>query len=109
VAMRVVGAAEMARAQKLFENVGPLALVVTRAVPVLAEAGTLAAGATRMPFWAFMAATSVSNVGVALAYAGVGAFAASSGSFLIAFLGLTAVPALAWAAWRFYAARRRPS
>lgn len=106
VALRVVGGGELARAQRLFASIGPVALIVTRAVPVLAEAGTLAAGAARMPFVPFLASTSVANVGVALAYAGIGATAAQAGSFLVAFLGLAAIPALAWTAWRFIAARR---
>lgn len=108
VALRVVGAREMARAQRLFENVGPAALIVTRAVPVLAEAGTLAAGAARMAFAPFLVSTAVANLGVALAYAGIGAATVSTGSFLVAFLGLAAIPALAWTAWRVVTARRAP-
>lgn len=105
LAMRVVGEYELSRAQRLFDEVGPLALIVTRAVPVLAEAGALASGAARMPFLSFMAATSLANLGVAIAYAGVGAIAASTGSFLFVFLGLASIPALAWAAWRISRAR----
>lgn len=106
VAMRVVGAGELDRARRLFDNIGPVALIITRAVPVLAEAGTLAAGAASMPFWLFMLATTVANIGVALAYAGIGAAAVSSGSFLIAFIGLATVPALGWMVWRLVARRR---
>jgi uncharacterized membrane protein YdjX (TVP38/TMEM64 family) len=100
VAVRIVGKTELERARSLFADVGPAALIVTRAVPVLAEAATLVAGAARMPFWIFLLSTSVANVGVAIAYASIGAAAASSSSFLIAFIGLVSVPALAWAAWR---------
>jgi membrane protein DedA with SNARE-associated domain len=106
LAVRVVGEAEMVRAHRLFGDIGPAALIVTRAVPVLAEAGALAAGAARMPFWMFLASTSLANAGVAAAYAGVGAAAVSSGSFLVAFLGLASIPAIAWAIWRFAGARR---
>ena len=105
VAVRVVGKAELERARSMFADVGPAALIVTRAVPVLAEAATLVAGAARMPFWIFLLSTSVANVGVAIAYASIGAAAASSSSFLIAFIGLVSVPALAWAAWRLLSAR----
>lgn len=100
VAVRILGKAELDRARSLFADVGPAALIVTRAVPVLAEAATLVAGAARMPFWTFLLSTSVANVGVAIAYAGIGAAAATSSSFLIAFIGLVSVPAIAWAAWR---------
>ena len=61
LALPVVGEGELARAQRLFYNIGPAALILTRGVPVLAEAGAMAAGAARMPFWTFMAATSLAN------------------------------------------------
>lgn len=99
LALRVVGEAELSRAGRLFERLGPAALIVTRAVPVLAEAGTLAAGAARMPLPRFMVSTGLANAAVAAAYAGVGAAAASSQSFLILFLGLALIPVLAWMAW----------
>ena len=99
LALRVVGEGELERAKRLFESAGPAALIVTRAVPVLAEAGTLAAGAARMNLAAFVVSTGLANAAVAAAYAAVGAAAASSQSFLILFLGLALIPALAWSAW----------
>lgn len=106
LAVRVVGEGELARAQRLFRHAGPAALIVARGAPVLAEASTLAAGAARMPLGSFLLATAVANLGVSVAYAGVGAAALSSGSFLIAFIGLAAIPAAAWGVWRFVAARQ---
>lgn len=106
LALPVVGEAELARANRLFANAGPAMLIVARAVPVLAEASALAAGAARMPFVPFLAATSVANAGIAVAYAATGAAAASSGSFLIVFIGLAAVPAIGWAVWRVLRHRR---
>ena len=53
-----------------------------------------------MPLPAFLVSTGLANVAVAAAYAGVGAAAASSQSFLILFVGLAMIPALAWLAWR---------
>jgi len=106
LALRLVGEAELARSRALFSDIGPAALIITRAIPVMAEAGVLAAGAARMPFWRFMLATSVANAGVAATFAATGALAASSGAFLIVFIGLAAVPAVGWAAWRQYKARR---
>ena len=106
LALPVVGEAELARARRLFADAGPAMLIVARAVPVLAEASALAAGAARMPLVPFLAATGVANAGVAVAYAATGAAAASSGSFLIVFLGLAAVPAIGWAVWRLLRHRR---
>lgn len=106
LALPVVGEAELERANRLFDRVGPALLIVVRAVPVLAEASALAAGAAKMPLTPFLLATGVANAGVAVAYAATGAAAARSGSFLIVFIGLAALPALGWAAWRTLRNRR---
>lgn len=71
------------------------AVAATRGVPVLAEAVTLLAGAHRLPFLPFMAVSAAANVGVALAYAYVGAVAADVNSFLVAFGGSLGLPAIA--------------
>jgi uncharacterized membrane protein YdjX (TVP38/TMEM64 family) len=102
--VRLVGEAELARARGLFADAGPVALVVTRAVPVLAEAGLLAAGAARMPIGRFLVSTSLANAAVAIAYALVGAAAAGAQSFLLLFLGLALIPTVGWSLW---ALRRR--
>jgi uncharacterized membrane protein YdjX (TVP38/TMEM64 family) len=99
LANRVVGRRDVAGMGRLFEGAGPVVLVLARAVPVLAEASVLAAGAARMPLATFLLTTGLSNIGVALAYAGVGATAAATGSFLLAFIGMCSVPALGWLAW----------
>lgn len=104
----LIGEKDLVKAKGLFSDIGPVALIVTRAVPVLAEASTITAGATRMPFVPFMLSTSLANVGVAVAYAAAGSAAAHMGSFLIVFLSLCLVPALAWAVWRMLKARSRP-
>lgn len=106
LAMPLVGETQLRKAQRLFADAGPAMLIVARAVPVLAEASALAAGAARMPLIPFMIATSVANVGVAIAYAAAGAAAVSNGSFLIVFIGLAAVPAIGWTVWRIVINRR---
>lgn len=105
----LIGEKDLAKAKALFSDIGPAALILVRAVPVFAEASTITAGATRMPFLSFMLSTSLANVGVAVAYAAAGAAAAHMGSFLIVFLSLCLVPALAWGGWRLFKARSRPS
>lgn len=79
---------------------GEWTLILTRAVPVLAEAAVLFAGMTAMPLRRFMVLTSLANVGIGTLYAAVGAFAMEWNSFLGAFLGSLAVPALAQAIMR---------
>lgn len=106
-AVRLVGQDELDRAGRLSDTIGPTALIIMRAVPVLAEASVLAAGAARMPRLPFLAATVVANTGVAAAYAATGATAASTGVFLFIFLGLAGLPAAAWATWRLWEQRVR--
>ena len=108
LALPLVGEAQLRKARRLFTDAGPAMLIVARAVPVLAEASALAAGAARMPFAPFMIATSVANAGVAVAYATAGAAAVSNGSFLIVFIGLVTVPAMGWTVWRVVLKRPPP-
>ena len=89
---------ELERARRLFVEVGPVALIVTRAVPVLSEAGALAAGAARMPFGLFFVTVALADAAVAAAYAAVGAAAAPFGWFVAVFTALAVIPALAWMA-----------
>lgn len=79
---------------------GAAVLVACRAVPVLAEASVILAGVGRVPVGRFLALTGLANLGLAIAYAWVGAEAATSGSFLLAFAGAIAIPVVAMAAWR---------
>ena len=99
LALRYLGKAELERAHRIAAGIGPATLVLTRAVPVLAETSTLAAGLARMPLGPFLAATLLPNAGIALVYAAAGA--GSGGSFPALFAAAVALPALAWLALRF--------
>ncbi len=92
---RVVGDEQILRVHAAQKRFGDWALVVSRAVPVLAEASVLLAGIAGMPWRRFLALTSFSNLGIAAMYAFVGAFAVETNSFLLAFLGAVAVPGAA--------------
>lgn len=96
LARRLLGEAELARAMRVAGRIDGPALALARAVPVLAEATTLAAGAAGAPFARFVVVTSLANAGVAAVYAGVGAAALSKGSFLLAFGAAAGLPALGW-------------
>jgi membrane protein DedA with SNARE-associated domain len=74
---------------------------------VLAEAGALAAGMVGMPLWPFIAATTIANALVAVAFAATGMAALSADSFLLVFFGLTTLPAIGWVTWRIFINRRR--
>lgn len=103
LAQRFIGPDEVARAQRIATDLGPATLVLARAVPVLAEASTVAAGLAAMPFGRFAMATGLANAGIALVYAAAGAAAAgSAGSFVILFVAALAVPAFGWIALRLF-------
>jgi len=102
LAERFVGRAEVARARRIAEEVGPAALVLTRAVPVLAEATTVAAGLAAMPLRRFALATGLANAGIALAYV------AAAGSPVLLFAAAIAVPAIGWIALLLFR-RLRPA
>lgn len=109
LAERFMGRDEVARAQRIAANLGPATLVLTRAVPVLAEAATVAAGLAAMPLRRFALATGLANAGIALVYVALGAAAkGSAGSFAILFAAAVAVPILGWAALRLFL-RLRPA
>jgi uncharacterized membrane protein YdjX (TVP38/TMEM64 family) len=95
VASRLVGNDELTRLEKLSHRFGNWVIVVTRAVPVLAEASVLFAGISGMPMHQFLLLSTLSNLGVSVVYAAVGAFSANVNSFLFAFGGSILVPLVA--------------
>ena len=95
VANRLVGEQELARLEKLSQRFGDWVIVVTRPVPVLAEASALFAGISGMPMHQFLLLSTLSNLGISAVYAAVGAFSATVNSFLFAFGGSILVPLVA--------------
>jgi uncharacterized membrane protein YdjX (TVP38/TMEM64 family) len=95
VANRLVGEQELARLEKLSQRFGDWVIVVTRPVPVLAEASALFAGISGMPMRQFLLLSTLSNLGISAVYAAVGAFSATVNSFLFAFGGSILVPLVA--------------
>jgi len=91
-ARRFVGEIELNKAVNLAQSLGTEAIVLSRAVPVLAEASVIAAGVVRVPFARFFLVTGLANLGIACAYAAIGAYAISVHSFLLAFAGAIGVP-----------------
>lgn len=73
LAARLAGEAELRRMDYLAARFGVWILVVVRAVPVLAEASIVLFGATRVEWRPFLLAVGLSNLGIAAAYAMLGA------------------------------------
>jgi uncharacterized membrane protein YdjX (TVP38/TMEM64 family) len=93
---RLAGEHELARARRLMSRHGSWVLLACRGVPVLAEASTLLAGATRLPAWRFALVTSLGNVGLACAYAAIALLQLTGAWALVApFAFGMLVPALA--------------
>jgi uncharacterized membrane protein YdjX (TVP38/TMEM64 family) len=92
---RFVGDAELARASMAHARWGDWAIIVCRAVPVLAEASVVFAGVAGMRLGRFVLLTALSNLAIAAAYAAVGALALEADSFLLAFFGAIALPGIA--------------
>jgi uncharacterized membrane protein YdjX (TVP38/TMEM64 family) len=89
---KLVGADGLARAASVADRYGDVTLVVCRPIPVLAEASVVFAGLVRAPFGRFLVLTALSNFGIALGYAALGAFSLRLDSFLVAFFGALVLP-----------------
>lgn len=96
---RIVGVDDLERSRQVLDRRGAVVIVIARAVPVLAEATVLVAGAARMRLAPFALLSGAANLAVALAYAAVGALSLSGGSFFLFFFGLATLPALSWLSW----------
>lgn len=101
-AVQWIGQYNFDRLEKFFQRSGAWAIVLARPIPVLAEASVLFAGISRMKFSKFMIASTLSNLGISVMYAAVGAYSVSVNSFLLAFSGAIIIPAIAKLIGYFY-------
>jgi uncharacterized membrane protein YdjX (TVP38/TMEM64 family) len=88
LARRFVSDDELDRMERLSGRYGPLLLVLTRALPVLAEASVLLLGVHRLEWRRFLPAVLATNFGIALGYAAFGEYAARQ-QWLPAALGIS--------------------
>jgi len=96
LARRMAGPAELERARRMMDRYGSWVVLVCRGVPVVAEASTLLAGATRVNGWRFLLVTTLGNAGLACAYALIGVLdLRGAWAFLAPFAFGVAVPGLA--------------
>ena len=75
VALWFTKAEDLDKVRQLSQRYGPALLVITRGMPVLAEATVLIAGIHRLSWRKFLPAVFVSNLGIALAYCAFSDFA----------------------------------
>lgn len=93
---------DLDRMRQVSDRYGPYVLVLTRAMPVFAEASVLIAGIHRLSWRRFLPAVVFSNLGIAIAYSAFGDFAERH-QWLPLALGVSiAIPVLVAAAARRY-------
>jgi uncharacterized membrane protein YdjX (TVP38/TMEM64 family) len=78
IVVKLIGPARGIHADQLVERWGAFSIVVSRPVPLLAEAVVLAAGAARLPWRVALPAAFVGSLPEAIAYGAVGAAATSA-------------------------------
>lgn len=100
LAARLLGTDDLERAHRLAERAGPVALIVSRPVPILCEATPIAAGIAGMEFGRFLFAVALGNLGVGVVYAAIGAAAVERTSTDLLMLGAIGVPLAAWLGWQ---------
>jgi uncharacterized membrane protein YdjX (TVP38/TMEM64 family) len=89
---RYAGAGDLQQMAALSRKFGPLALVLTRALPILAEACVLLMGATRLSWRRFLVPVLAGNFVVSLTYAACGEYFEGKDALLLAVLLSGIVP-----------------
>ncbi len=85
---------ELERTQRIAAQYGPAVLVLTRAVPVLAEASVLLMGLHNLAWRRFLPPVLASNLGLALAYSAFGQYAQQHGWLPLALAVAVGLPVL---------------
>jgi len=92
---RWLPASEVERVTRLSKTYGKWIVVLSRPIPVLAEATTIVAGMGKMPRGPFFLLCVLSNLGISFVYALTGAWSVSTNTFLIAVAFAFCLPLLA--------------
>lgn len=95
LALRYCRPDDLARLDRFGQHYGAWTIVLTRALPVLAEAAVFVVGLSELSWRRFLPAMMLSNLGIALAYALLGHFARSQGALGLALAASIALPLLA--------------
>ena len=87
------------RAEELVGRWGPVAVVLSRPVPVLAETVSVVAGAAHMPWPRLLGAAALGALPEAILYALAGSMAASFGSASLVFVLIVPLALVTWVAF----------
>lgn len=85
---------EISRFESLQKKYGDWIIIISRSIPLFAETSVLFAGIGRMEMSRFVFMTTISNLGISMVYAAVGAYFAHINSFLFAFIGSILLPGI---------------
>ena len=105
LAARFSSIEELERMDRLAESYGAWVIVMTRPLPVLAEAAVLLMGTTRLAWQPFLAAVMLSNLGIAAVYSVLGHLARSQGQLPLALAASIALPLVAATIARWFLRR----
>ena len=86
---------EFTTATNMLHRFGPIALVIARPVPILAEVSVIAAAALGLPITTVLVTTTLANLGISALYAFVGASAEGWLGISLVFGAATTLPAFA--------------
>ena len=100
---------DLDRMDALARHYGAWILILTRALPVLAEAAVLILGTTQLSWRRFLVPVALSNLGIAAVYAVLGHYARSQGEMPLALAASIALPVLAATMARWLLPRRTES
>lgn len=89
---KLIDPEEVSRIENIHQRFGDWSIIIARSIPVLAEASVLFAGINKMPLYRFLILSILSNLGISIIYAAVGAYSAIANSFLLAFIGAILLP-----------------
>jgi uncharacterized membrane protein YdjX (TVP38/TMEM64 family) len=94
IVVKLIGRPRELHAKGLVDRWGAFAIIVSRPVPLLAEAVVLAAGAAKLPWRVALPAAAVGSLPEAIAYGAVGAAAASATNGALVWLAFLVVGTL---------------
>lgn len=96
VGKRWMGVAALARAHSFFRDYGMLAVIVSRPIPILAEAVSIIAGISRMPARLFLPAALLGLLPTGIIYAVAGAYAVNVNTGLYVILAVLLLAGTVW-------------
>ena len=97
---RWIGETALNRARQFFQKHGMVALIVSRPIPILAEAISIIAGISGMPRKQLIPGTIIGLLPAAILYAIAGAYAVDLNSGLYAFIAVMLLATAVWAIGR---------